>query len=122
MNTKTITLPLPSRNLSPNSRVHWSKLAEYKKAARRNAAHETWMQIGICRLKGYRLDFYWPTKRRRDKDNAAAMCKAYLDGVADCTGQDDSEWDFDGVRFAIDKENPRLEIVFTELTTTPAAD
>ena len=115
MKTKTITLPLPSRNLSPNSRVHWSKLAEHKKAARRNAAHETWMQIGICRLKGYRLDFYWPTKRRRDKDNAAAMCKAYMDGVADCTTQDDSEWDFDGVRFAIDKENPRLEIVFTEL-------
>jgi hypothetical protein len=40
------------------------------------------------------------------------MCKAYLDGVADCTGQDDSEWDFDGVRFEIDRENPRLEIVF----------
>ena len=112
MNTKTITLPLPSRNLSPNVVGHWSIKAAAKKSARRNAAHETWMQFGICRFKGYRLDFYWPTKRRRDKDNAAAMCKAYLDGVADCTGQDDSEWDFDGVRFAIDKENPRLEIVF----------
>jgi hypothetical protein len=115
MKTKTITLPLPSRNLSPNSRVHWSKLAEHKKSARRLAALEMWNQIGSCPFWAYRLDFYWPTKRRRDKDNAAAMCKAYLDGVADCTGQDDSEWDFDGVRFDIDRENPRLEIVFTEL-------
>jgi crossover junction endodeoxyribonuclease RusA len=116
MGTKTITLPLPSRNLSPNSRVHWSKLAEHKKAARRMAALETWNQVeSVFAFKGYRLDFYWPTKRRRDKDNAAAMCKAYLDGVADCTSQDDSEWDFDGVRFEIDRDNPRLEIVFTEL-------
>jgi len=112
---KTITLPLPSRNLSPNSRAHWTKLAEHKKSARRMAALETFNQVGVCRFKGYRLDFYWPSNRRRDRDNAAAMCKAYLDGVADCSSQDDSEWEFDGVRFEIDKENPRLEIVFTEL-------
>jgi len=113
--SKTITLPLPSRNLSPNARVHWSKLADFKKRARRLAAFETFAQIGQQQFKGYRLDFFWPNKRRRDKDNATACCKAYLDGVADCTGQDDSEWDFDGVRFEIDRENPRLEIVFTEM-------
>ena len=112
---KTITLPLPSRNLSPNVVGHWTLKAGAKKTARRLAALEAFDQLEDFALKGYRLDFYWPTKRRRDKDNAAAMCKAYLDGVADCTGQDDSEWDFDGVRFAIDRDNPRLEIVFTEL-------
>tara|TARA_R110002012_G_scaffold155160_3_gene316030 strand:- start:3760 stop:4095 length:336 start_codon:yes stop_codon:yes gene_type:complete len=106
-----ITLPLPSRNLSPNSRAHWSKIAEFKKISRKIAKLQTFQQVGIVKIKCYRLDFYWSNKRRRDKDNAAAMCKAYLDGVADCTGQDDSEWDFDGVRFAIDRENPRLEIV-----------
>ena len=110
---KTITLPLPSRNLSPNGRLNWRIVAGFKKQARRLAALEAFDQLEDFALKGYRLDFYWPTKRRRDKDNAAAMCKAYLDGVADCTGQDDSEWDFDGVRFAIDRDNPRLEIVFT---------
>lgn len=68
-------------------------------------------QVGVVNIKSYRLDFYWPTNRRRDKDNAAAMCKAYLDGIADCMGQDDSEWDFDGVRFDIDAGNPRLEII-----------
>jgi len=111
----TITLPLPSRNLSPNARVHWAVKAKHAKAARRLAALEAFDQLEDFALKGYRLDFYWPTKRRRDKDNAAAMVKNYLDGVADCTGQDDSEWDFDGVRFAIDADNPRLEIVITEL-------
>ncbi len=111
----TITLPIPNRKLSPNSRVHWSKLAKHKKAARRLARLQTWQQVGMIKIKAYRLDFYWPTKRRRDKDNAAAMCKAYLDGVADCIKQDDYEWNFDGVRFEIDRENPRLEIVFTEL-------
>ena len=111
-----IELPLPSRTLSPNCRDHWASMATKKKAARRMAALATFHQGGQGgNFKGYRLDFYWPNKRRRDKDNAAAMCKAYLDGVADCTGQDDSEWDFDGVRFAIDRNNPRLEIVFTEL-------
>jgi crossover junction endodeoxyribonuclease RusA len=112
---KIVTLPLPSRNLSPNSRVHWSKLAKHKKEARRFAALASWDQVGPCKFNGYRLDFYWPTKRRRDKDNAAAMCKAYLDGIADCMQQDDSDWEFDGVRFDIDRNNPRLEIVFTEL-------
>ena len=92
-------------------------MATKKKAARLMAAREAFYQNGQQKFAGYRLDFFWPNKRRRDKDNAAAMCKAYLDGVADCTGQDDSEWDFDGVRFAIDRDNPRLEIVFTELPT-----
>ena len=117
MSKVIIELPLPSRTLSPNSRDHWATMATKKKAARLMAAREAFYQNGQQKFAGYRLDFFWPNKRRRDKDNAAAMCKAYLDGVADCTGQDDSEWDFDGVRFAIDRDNPRLEIVFTELPT-----
>lgn len=106
-----ITLPLPSRDLSPNARVHWTASAKKKKSARRLAGFQAFSQVGIIAIKSYRLDFYWAAKRRRDKDNAAAMCKAYLDGVADCMRQDDSEWEFDGVRFDIDKENPRLEII-----------
>tara|TARA_R110000744_G_scaffold90984_5_gene176590 strand:- start:472 stop:747 length:276 start_codon:yes stop_codon:yes gene_type:complete len=89
-------------------------LAAAKKAARRHAAVETWDQVGGMKIKSYRLDFYWGSNRRRDKDNASASCKAYLDGVADALMQDDSEWDFNGVRFEIDKGNPRLEIVFEQ--------
>lgn len=64
------------------------------------------------RIKSYKLTFFWPDKRRRDRDNASACCKAYLDGISDTTGQDDSEWEFNSVRFDIDRANPRLEIEF----------
>jgi crossover junction endodeoxyribonuclease RusA len=111
-----IELPLPSRNLSPNSRCHWAVLAKHKREARRLAAHLTWAQLeeGKPNFAGYRLDFYWATARRRDRDNATASCKAYLDGISDAIEQDDSEWDFDGVRFETDRSNPRLEVVFRE--------
>jgi crossover junction endodeoxyribonuclease RusA len=112
---KKITLPLPSRNLSPNARLHWAAKAKHTREAKRLAWVAAWEQVGVMSIKAYRLDFYWATQRRRDKDNAAAMCKAYLDGIAKNFGQDDSEWDFDGVRFHIDRENPRLEIVIFEL-------
>lgn len=113
--SKTITLPLPNRNLSPNSRVHWTIKAKHRKAARRNAALWAFSQVGQQHFTGYRLDFYWPVRRRRDRDNACASAKSSLDGIADAMRQDDSEWEFDGVRFAIDRENPRLEIVFSEI-------
>ena len=106
-----ITLPLPSRKLSPNSRHHWGLVCQEKKIARRLAKVQTFAQVGQFAIKSYRLDFYWPNKRRRDKDNACASCKSYLDGVADCMQQDDSEWDFDGVRFDVDVLSPRLEIL-----------
>lgn len=109
----TIILPIPSKKLSPNARVHWAVKAETVEAHRRLAALETFNQIGPShRFKSYRLHFYWPDNRVRDGDNGGSRCKAFLDGVADCIGQDDSEWQFDGVRFNIDSENPRLEIVF----------
>ena len=62
------------------------------------------------KIISYRLFFFWKDKRRHDRDNASASCKAYLDGVSDAIGQDDSEWEFDGVRFGIDRDNPRVEI------------
>ena len=108
----TITLPLPDRTLSPNARVHWAKLAKAKKLARAMAKRETFRQVGIQKFASYRLLFFWKNKQRHDRDNASASCKAYLDGVADCCQQDDSEWGFDGVRFEIDRERPRLEIQF----------
>lgn len=112
-----IVLPLPSRNLSPNSRLHWAALAKCKRDARKIAAHLTWAKFsneGKPVFAGYRLDFYWANARRRDRDNATASCKAYLDGISDAVEQDDSEWEFDGVRFEIDRANPRLEVVFRE--------
>ena len=115
MNTKTITLPLPSRNLSPNARVHHFVLARHKKAYRRLVALECFQQVGILKIKSFELVYYHKTKRNRDDDNHISMFKSGRDGIADCFNQDDSEFICSGVRFEIDKDNPRLEIVFTEL-------
>jgi len=67
------------------------------------------------RFKSYRLRFFWETKHRHDADNAVASCKSFLDGISDAIGQDDSEWEFNGVRFELDRDNPRLEIEFEEV-------
>ena len=109
-----ITLPLPSAKLSPNARIHWAQLAKVK-AKHRAASFRIACNLDTDRkLKRYRLHFFWKDRRRRDRDNASAMMKAYLDGIADAFKQDDSEWLFDGVRFDLDKENPRVEVRFDE--------
>ena len=111
----TLQLPIPDAKLSPNARIYWRKKAPITKIHRRIAKYRTqaqkWYRSGLV-FKSYRLTFYWRFKRVRDRDNASARCKAYLDGVSDAIGQDDSEWDFNGVKFEYDKENPRLEIEF----------
>ena len=107
MRTETITLPLPASELSPNARCHWAKKAPITKA-HRNAGYLNAVCCG--HIESYMLYFFWKDRRRHDKDNATACCKAYLDGISDAIEQDDSEWDFNGVRFAVDKENPRLEV------------
>jgi len=62
------------------------------------------------------LTFSPPDKRRYDDDNLIARCKAYLDGIADALGVDDS-------RFRLGKPvraesikggNVRVEIVAVE--------
>lgn len=61
----------------------------------------------------YKLKFYWPNRIRRDRDNASACCKAYLDGLSDFLDQDDSGFAFNGVEFDMDKDRPRVEIILT---------
>ena len=111
-----ITLPLPSAKLSPNARLHWASKSKVTKQ-HRTLAHTICAMNSLgfgkpVRFKSYQLHFFWKDKRRHDRDNATSQCKAYLDGIADAIGQDDSQWNFDGVRFGIDKTNPRLEIHF----------
>ena len=111
MQTKTITLPLPSIDLSPNRRVHWAKKAKQVKIHRNRA---NWKAMEILkpadRIESYMLFFFYPDKRRRDDDNYTSRCKSYLDGISDRILQDDSEWHHNGVRREIDRENPRVEI------------
>lgn len=114
MHEHTIILPLPAPVLSPNARAHWSKVARTKKAYR-HTAYILALESGAKKLRfsAYRLEFTFKDKRRRDRDNFSAAMKSALDGIADATGQDDSEWDFDGVRFADpDKENTHVKVIF----------
>jgi Holliday junction resolvase RusA-like endonuclease len=92
-----LTLPWPSKDLSPNGRVHWARKAKAAKAARADANLLTiaagWPQ---CVLPSGRLhlwlDFYPPTKRLPDDDNMLSRCKAYRDGIADALGIDDKRF------------------------------
>lgn len=116
----TIVLPIPSRDLSPNGRLHWAGKSRLTKNARRLAKLLTLEALGhachapglpVPAFAGYSLAHYFPTAARRDDDNADAACKAYRDGIADALGIDDRQ--LPKVRLstiAKDATNPRVEI------------
>ena len=90
-----IDLPWPGTALSPNSRVHWAKLAKAKKLYRNMCWALTLEQEarvtgdGPLRLE---VTFYRPTRRSYDVDNLLARCKAGLDGVCDALEIDDKRF------------------------------
>lgn len=90
-----LTLPWPPRELHPNARMHWAAKARITKKARQTAA---WLAkaAGAGNLCVERLNvsiqFMAPDKRRRDTDGMISSVKAYLDGIADATGVDDSNF------------------------------
>lgn len=91
----TLTLPWPPRELSPNARTHWAKLAKAKRTYREACAW-TAKEQGAERINAdvlhLTLTFYAPTRRAFDLDNALASLKSGLDGLADVLGVDDSRW------------------------------
>ena len=88
-------MPWPPTTLSPNARVHWSKLAKAKKEYRLACA---WTAIsqGARRIdaKGLHvsLTFHPPSRRAIDLDNCLARFKAGIDGLVDVLQVDDSRW------------------------------
>ena len=90
-----VTLPWPPKDLSPNARIHWSRLAKAKKAYRAAYALQAQAQ-GVRRVAAKKLHvsltFYPPTRRAFDLDNALARMKSGLDGLADVLGVDDRHW------------------------------
>lgn len=89
-----IVLPWPPRELHPNARVHWAKRAKHTKACRTRAGWETKAaklqvpngDVSVCMV------FCPPDNRRRDLDGCLSASKAFLDGVADGLGVDDSKF------------------------------
>lgn len=92
-----ITLPFPSRLLSPNARCHWRAKQSPKVAAREAgyfAALEVFSPGNDTPLTGdLRLTYHIhpPDKRRRDLDNLVAASKPALDGVCKALMVDDSQ-------------------------------
>lgn len=91
----SVMLPWPPKELSPNARCHWAKLAKVKKAYRSACAWQAKAQ-GARNVQADKLHltltFHAPTRRAFDLDNALARCKAGLDGLCDVLGVDDSRW------------------------------
>lgn len=113
-----ITMPLPSRELSPNARIHWAKKARAVKkhradalvAAVANGQRPKWKQARAATI------FYVKDKRRRDADNALASCKPIFDGIVDAgVLADDAGLSHAPIVFVVDKKNPRVTITISPL-------
>ena len=88
----TVTLPWPSKDLSPNARVHWSVKSKAAKALRKSAYVLTLEAGAAVDWEGdvhLFVDYYPPDRRARDVDNCIASSKAIFDGVADALGVND---------------------------------
>jgi len=91
----TVILPWPPKELSPNARVHWAKLAKVKKSYRSacaSLARQEGLSSAFRSAAGVlhvSLVFVPPDRRQRDQDNMLAAMKSGLDGLADAIGIDD---------------------------------
>jgi crossover junction endodeoxyribonuclease RusA len=113
----TITLPLPPRELNPNARCHWAKKAKAVKEYRRRAwalARKAMRTPPRWKEAEARAVFYWPDRRRRDRDNAQASLKAAWDGITDAGMlEDDSGLTHRPCGWHVDRKNPRVELTIT---------
>ena len=92
-----ITLPWPSKVLSPNARVHWRTKANAAATFRELAYYtasmapaDQRMHLREAKALKLTLTFLPPDKRRRDLDNLGASLKAALDGICHACKIDDS--------------------------------
>ena len=91
-----IVFPWYPKELSPNSRLHWAKLAKFKKDYR-----IAWWAIALKEARKINLpegkvhltiEFYPPSRRRYDLDNCLASIKSGLDGLADALQVNDNRF------------------------------
>ena len=117
-----VVLPLPSKYVSPNgSHYHWASVAKSKKAYREMAAAQAGLErMTIKDFKPFakpcvRLHAFYTSNRRRDADNLIASLKSGFDGLTDAgIWTDDHLITHLPPVMAVDKTNPRIEIVVTE--------
>ena len=96
----TIEFPYPVKELSPNSRCHWSKKAKAVKAARCGAyilakqsiTFEQAMILAEYDNLHLFIEYCPKSNRQIDLDNVIASCKAIFDGIADYLGINDKKF------------------------------
>lgn len=117
-----ITLRLPDRILSPNARPHWAAKAKAAKNYRATARATAMAAMGRARPPRWTraivtLRWFAKTATHPDGDNAVAMMKAALDGLTDAgVFADDRAVAVLSPTFAVDRDNPRVEVVITPLS------
>lgn len=91
--TITVSLPWPSKHLSPNGRPKLRDKMSAKKEAREKAFALSLEAVGRTRIASVsRMHVLWcqPDRRPRDDDNLIASFKAYRDGIALALKVDDA--------------------------------
>ncbi len=120
-----LVLPWPSKDLSPNGRVHWSRKARATKLARQAAAvlanEAGWraMVLPPGRLHLWIDCYQAPGKKLPDDDNMVGRCKPYRDGIAQLLGIDDAL--FYGHLSVKDERRPGGQVV-VRITGGPVTD
>lgn len=116
-----VTLPLPPRSLSPNSRGHWATKARavgnYRADARLATLSALHDAREVCAWDAASIEphFYHRANRKRDGDNATASLKAGFDGAVDAgLVKDDCNIRHLPAVFHIDKLHPRVELWITQ--------
>lgn len=120
MNSITIKIPLPPKELGQNSRTHWAKKARATKAYRRTVRWITNAAIlphDPPRWKKARAEVkaFYPTLNAPDPINCLDRLKAAFDGIEDSglIENDKGLWPERPIILK-DAKNPRIEITITE--------
>jgi crossover junction endodeoxyribonuclease RusA len=118
MNSITISIPFPPRELRPNARVHWAVKARATKHYRTQAwaaalascnnSPPRWLKASV------KVNAFFPTRKQPDPDNLIASLKAAFDGIGDAgiVINDRGLWPL-RPEFFTDKANPRIELTIT---------
>lgn len=112
---------LPDLNtIIAKAQLKANKYQAYSQLKQINTDKVAWIAKRLPKLKRIDLDITWYCKnKRKDKDNIAAVLKFILDGLVKAGTLNNDGWkqinNFSH-KFKVDKENPRVEVIITEVT------
>jgi len=120
----SINLPWPHKNLFPNAGKSSLYKASHTRKARGDANlmtkaatrgltfSENSFQFGVSITRIYSP----PNRNRRDKDGCDAATKAYLDGISDALGIDDSKFDLEKSQLVEPVKNGNMCFIIREVS------